>query len=532
MLALIDFSIITSCWLLLIAILLVLQKLGYDFGFHVWPIGEVRNWLMFLHDQAGVGAAKLFWSVDNRNALAPWWYLAARPLIAHQHAAFLILHLAMGLIAGLSSYLLVQEALSARGRLFAVSLGILVSLFIVNVYRDDIVWTQVGALSCTLLSVWTFLRSQTVERNATTWRGLSLVLWLVALSTYTIQCGAVVAIFVLSLRRNIDTGELRPQKCFRAASMAIVDVMPYVAILLIYYMIWITSSAPQFSSVMTLQFSFSQMISSLISGIWHSDYLAFWVWARDSGPAINAGVFMLTVLAVAWILQFVREPRQLMLQWRDFFLLTAIGLSVVGPTVILESSSNIFVPGTRWRMVMQFWVPLAFCLVLLCTLKVLKLAEPWRGRIWRIGIACGAGGAVVLALGFNRTQVLYTRAETGFFDALKAVVSSDRASGAPFPRYYLIRLDASMPYFIGPNLETAYARTVLNSDVSFRTAPLPPFPYEGPGLVFQKDGLAIGNAKLIPYDQVDVLAWNGQSLSRVAVVGEEGAKRLRAVWAR
>ena len=404
-----------------------------------------------------------------------------------------------------------QEALSARARLFAVSLGILVSLFIVNVYRDDIVWTQVGALSCTLLSIWAFLRSKAVEGYATAWRGLSLVLWLVALSTYTIQCGAMFGIFALSFCRNIDTGRLRLETLFGAVLKAAIDAAPYLAILLIYYMIWITSSAPQFSSVMTLQFSFSQMMSSLWSGLWHSDYLAFWTWVGDSGVGINISAFVITATAVFLLLNFAREPKGPALRWYDLLTVIIIGISVVGPTILLESSSNIFVPGTRWRMVMQFWVPLVFCLLLLCTVKVLNLAEPWGGRIWRLGIACGAGGAVVLALGFNHTQVLYTRAETSFFDALGAVVSADRASGLPFPRYYLIRLDAGMPYFIGSNLETAYARTVLDPDVKFRTTPPPPFPYEGPGLVFQQEGVTIGSAAPIPYNQVGVLGWDGRS---------------------
>ena len=35
-----------------------------------------------------------------------------------------------------------------------------------------------------------------------------------------------------------------------------------------------------------------------------------------------------------------------------------------------------------------------------------------RSQAWRTGTAIGAGIAVVLALGFNRTQVIYTRGET------------------------------------------------------------------------------------------------------------------------
>ena len=55
---------------------------------------------------------------------------------------------------------MLRDSIVERGRLFSVSLGVLVSVFVVTVYRDDIVWTQIGALSFTLLTIWTFLRSK------------------------------------------------------------------------------------------------------------------------------------------------------------------------------------------------------------------------------------------------------------------------------------------------------------------------------------------------------------------------------------
>ena len=95
-----DLFVILSSWSVLIATMLVLQALGLDFGFDLWPIGEFRNWLEFLQDGRGSNAAKLFWTVDHRNALSPWWYLAARPLIEAVPAAPLVLHLLIGLFVG------------------------------------------------------------------------------------------------------------------------------------------------------------------------------------------------------------------------------------------------------------------------------------------------------------------------------------------------------------------------------------------------------------------------------------------------
>ena len=179
---------------------------------------------------------------------------------------------------------------------------------------------------------------------------------------------------------------------------------------------------------------------------------------------------------------------------------------------------------------MQFWTPFLFCVLL--SLAIMALLRPdIRSQAWRAGTAIGTGISVVLVLGFNRTQVIYTRGETHFFDELKTVVSNDRILGATFPHYYLIRLDTEVPYFIGSNLEKAYARTVLPPDVRFRSTPAPSLPYEGPAIVFQQNGIAIGTEAMIPYQQISVLTWNGRTLTGIPVVDEQVAKELRAGWA-
>ena len=58
----IDLFLICAVWSILVGTLLVLQALGLDFGFNIWPIGEFRNWLKFLHDGDGFSALKLFWA--------------------------------------------------------------------------------------------------------------------------------------------------------------------------------------------------------------------------------------------------------------------------------------------------------------------------------------------------------------------------------------------------------------------------------------------------------------------------------------
>ena len=141
-----DLSLIVALWLSLIATMLVLQHLGFDFGFDIWPMGEFRNWIEFIQVHDGFSATKLFWTVDNRNALSPWWFVAARPLINATPAAPLMLHLMVGLFVGIAAYLLLAEL--TQSSCFALSVGSLSALFIPNAYQSDVIWNFVRALGC------------------------------------------------------------------------------------------------------------------------------------------------------------------------------------------------------------------------------------------------------------------------------------------------------------------------------------------------------------------------------------------------
>src|SRR5262245_56605836 len=182
----IDLLLIFAAWSSLIGTLLVLQMLGLEFGFNIWPIGEFRNWLQFLQDGPNFAAAKLFWAVDHRNALSPWWYIAARPLIDAYSAAPLMLHLLAGLFVGAAAYLLF--AYLPLSRRFGLSVGMLSVLFLPNVYRDEVIWNFVGALGCTLLSIWLFALFCN-DRRKTGYLAASYLVWFVAIGTYTIQIG-------------------------------------------------------------------------------------------------------------------------------------------------------------------------------------------------------------------------------------------------------------------------------------------------------------------------------------------------------
>jgi hypothetical protein len=255
-----NLSLIVAVWLLLITTLLVLQFLGFDFGFNIWPNGEFRSWILYLQEGHGIDAAKLYWAMDSRNALSPWWYIFARPMINAAPAAPLILHLLVGLFVGIAAYLLLAELTHSRS--FALSVGSSSALFIPNAYISDVIWHLVGALGFTLVSIWLFALF-CKDRLQTGYLAASYLAWFVAISTYTIQIGAMGAVFFVSLRQR-KSGAPLPRAVLGAAA----DALPFAMLLILYVMIWITASSAAIPGVLHFQFSFEALAKSLSFALW------------------------------------------------------------------------------------------------------------------------------------------------------------------------------------------------------------------------------------------------------------------------
>jgi hypothetical protein len=153
-----------------------------------------------------------------------------------------------------------------------------------------------------------------------------------------------------------------------------------------------------------------------------------------------------------------------------------VAACIAGPTVALESTSDLWTPGTRWPMLMQFWSPFLFCAVLFFGLS--KVPAHYWLPVWRGVIACSAAFVILLVLGFNRTQVIHARQERAFFAELQSVVTGDRLSGAKFPRRYFIKLSEPAPFLPVLQLADPYAHTILGRDVTFRVTDKLPQPSE------------------------------------------------------
>ena len=417
-----DLARITLGFLTLIAALATLQAMHLPFGFsHLSVLGEERNWMAWLTKAQGARVASLFWQVDGRNPLSPWWYIAVRGLIIHVGAAPFLLQLGMSWLIGVSSYLAFRSITQGRERHFALALGLLSSLFVVNVYFDDITWPFVGALSCSILCIWSFSEFVNSARTRTVYLYLSTLFWFIAFGTYSLQCGAVGAIFAISCASQFD----KPLEQ-RSTIQPIADAIYFGCLFLLFLLIWKTSGSG--IADIALQPNVDQFFSSLRQGIWHDDFYTFWKWLRQIDAPVVLAVFAVSSLVIALVISTLRKEEIPIPRSRDAFLCGLAALCLVSPTIYLESSSDLWVPGTRWRMLMQFSTP--FLLLAVVHLLTTLMPQGRRVALWTSMISLIAGGYVVLDISFNHVQVANSLSDQKFISALRSLVQTRIGSGS------------------------------------------------------------------------------------------------------
>src|SRR6266478_4954634 len=72
---------IVLIWAASSLLLLALQALRVDIGFHVHPLGEDRVFIRLMANYPGLEMDRQWWALASRNPLVPWWYQAFSPLI-------------------------------------------------------------------------------------------------------------------------------------------------------------------------------------------------------------------------------------------------------------------------------------------------------------------------------------------------------------------------------------------------------------------------------------------------------------------
>jgi hypothetical protein len=514
----------------LVALIGALGALGLGAGLDISPIGEDYTWIDMLRRGDGADAARLFWAIDHRNPLSPWWYIAARNIVLNFDFGLLGLRYGMAAVLAISTYYMVLMVAGRQARIFALGLATSVVVWMANRYTDQIIWNFHGALAASLLSVATYAHFIAGGRRRYFLYAVSIITWFIAFATYTIQCGAVLAIGYLACRRTSVNQPGAAGVIIERGRIVIVDTFPYLVLFVLFLLIWQTTMNVGVAESLPLDFTIAGLLGSLREGIWSSHLALFYSWVADSPDRV---VFIVSGIGCG-IISF------LALQWRERDVASnasIIGLSqlidvaiviacIAAPTVALESSSALWTPGTRWPMIYQLTTPALLLVVMACLLAMICGPGWLRVRLWMGAVSFVTGLGVLFALGHNQQQIEITRNERLIRDSILRLVSEDFAMGRRGPIQVLLMLDGAgrRKWRSIDVLSPVVARVWLQrDDVSFRLINWIPAPSSRWAswwpIRFGPESEGVSNAKVwggaVPYEQIRILKVDGHSARRL-----------------
>jgi hypothetical protein len=524
-------------------LLFALQALSLGMGFHIQPLCEDRSWIHLMANYPGFEMHRQWWTWASRSPLAPWWYQAFSPLIFLMPEGLYFLRKLVDPFLAVSVYLLVNQI--SRGRLpkFALACGVLVLFWNFSGYLDQILWVTLVAFGLSMLSVYFYCRYLDSGRGTAEYFVVSLLLFFVALATYSIQSGVPIAVFLLGLsRRRQTTGGWRLSS---AALPATKDALLFCALLVLFLQIWITTSGPT-SSYFHLDpgLFLKQFRASVVNFAWHNDTSAFirslyrhwppWLVVASVGSAIILFYWLFAVIAKS-------EPHAsttgLSADILDLVLVLAVFCALVVPTVLVESTTTTWPPGSRSRMVQQGFQPVLYLAILfLLTEYLFRLTGRGVEYVRNVGIALLCALAVVVGLEYNRHLSEQTRFEHKLETGLKKIVPAigklthfvvkmkGMKRGAEV--WYSGRCPAMPSLFV----ETAYNSNAVWLDPVYAGESGPSKP-----VTFGNDQQGIYSPESngwVPYKDVVLVEFDGQRVTRLRSIDRETFSGYGALYAR
>jgi hypothetical protein len=544
--------IIVLIWAASNLLLFALQALGLGVGFDVHPLGEDRKMILLMANHPGLELERQFWAtLEQRNPLAPWWSQAFSPLIFLRPEGLYLLRKLVDLFLAASVYLLVDKICRARLPKFALACGALVLFWNFSGYFEQILWIPLLALGLSILSVCFYCRYLDSGRATADYLVISLLLFFVALATYSIQCGVPIAVFLLGLfRRQETTGDRR---LFSAVWGGIKDTVFFGVLCVLFIQVWITTSGDinQGFSHLDRGLLLNRFLRSIANLVWHRDTSDLIVLLNRNWPfwLIVASVGISAILfycAFAVIARKGATPAAAgaPVPYLDLALVLAVFCALVAPTVLLETTTATWFPGSRSRMVQQGFQPVLYLSILfLLTEYLFRRREGGVESVRNAGIALLCALAVVIGLEYNRQlseQTMFERKlETGLKQILPApskpthfvVKMKGLKSGAWYSGYS--GLTESMPSLFA---QTAYNSNAVSLDPVFEGEPIyEGEPKESMPLTFGNDQQGIyspASRSWIPYQDVVLLEFDGQRVTRLTSVDRETFSGYGALYAR
>jgi len=531
--------VIVLVWATSNLLLLVLQALGFGVGFNVRPLGEDREMIRLMANYPGLELHHKFWTtLEARNPLAPWWYQAFSPLIFLRPEGLYLLRKLVDLFLAASVYLLVNQISRAKLPKFALACGVLVLFWNFSQYEEQILWLPLLALGFSILSVYFYGRYLDSGRTAANCFVISLLLFLVALATYSIQCGVPLAVLVLGLCRRPET--IKGGRWSATLGGAIKDAVFFGILFVLFIQIWITTSAPM-SGFFHLdpRFFLKHFLRSTANLFWHYDTSNLMHSLNQHWPLwlVAASV---SVSAILFYFVFVftsKAETPLGAGWSVPYLVLALAVfwALATPTLLLESTTTIWSPGTRSRMLQQGFQPIVYLSILFLLTEFLSRRTK-RGveHVRNLGIALLCAFAVVIGLEYNRLLSEQSTFERKLETGLKQVVP---ALGKP--THFVVKMKGIQFGAWGSGLAWSMPSLFVQAAYNSNAVWLDPV-YEGEPkgskpVTFGSDQQGIYSPESrgwIPYQDVVLLEFDGQKVTRLTSVDRGTFSGYGALYAR
>ncbi len=500
-------------WAISLGVIALLQVLGAGVGFRIGPLGEDFNWVYFLQHHQEYPAQQAFWEYDARNPLAPWWYLAVKPLILDTAYGIYAVRKVADLGCGLSVYAVVSTLGGVGCRRLAVAAGGLAMLWTCSQMVGQINWTMLMAVSLSLFAVAAYVRFLNGARTEAGWYAASLVLYLVSIGTYSLQASAALSIGALGVRRD---GWRKGGK----------DAAPFFALLTVFFLIWSTAGQVPANNgslavgnvVRSLGFLvWDPVYSHVVTEMWQLQRLDLWLVA---GMALMTGVMFWRICGN--VAEQGDGRGSLAVE------LGIVALGLCAATVALEATNSVWVPGTRSPMVQQGLAPL------MVTALVLSLGGRWR----RSAMLAAWSLAAFLSLCHNGRQVRWTVDLERIAAGLKAAV--------PVIRSQTVFVLTSAPLSLSAYNSDIFVKNLYRSDDVNLKVFSPATGRSHGGLLFDADpkGLfaesTLGQRRFvlrgvqtwIPYRNVILMRYDETGVRRVDRLRREETKGYQVVFNR
>jgi hypothetical protein len=534
--------IIFFVWAASNLLLLALQALGFAVGFNVHPLGEDREFTRLMANYPSLEFQHQFWTtLETRNPLAPWWYQAFSPLIFLVPEGLYIVRKLVDLFLAASVYLLVNQITRARLPKFAFACGVLVLFWNFSGFLEQIMWITLTSFGFSMLSVYFYCRYLDSCRTKADDFVISLLLFFVALATYTIQCGVPVAVFLLSLLRQRETtggGRLSA-----TVGQAIKDTAFFGILFVLFVQIWITASAPMDDFFhLDPAFFLRHFLRSAVNLLWHYDtsflirsLVQHWpVWLIAASVSVSAILFYCLFF---FFQRKVATPRiaSLFAPVLDVVLVLAVFCALATPTLLLESTTAVWLPGTRSRMFQQGFQPVAYVSVLfLLTGYLLRRTGRGVEYVRNAGIALLCAMAAVIGLEYNRQLSEQTMFERKLETGLKKILP---ALGKP--THFVVKMKGMKFGVWGSgcawSMPSLFAETIYNSNAVWLDPVYIGEPKASKPVTLGSDEQGIYSPESgdwVPYQDVVFVEFDGQNATRLTSIDRETFSGYGALYNR